>query len=59
LNLSWFLFYGRMLHMGRREILLTRYGEMLDMIACLDIQHGAPPKKEKRKMSFQEAIALR
>lgn len=45
--------------MGRREILLTRYGEMLDMIACLAIQNGAPPKKEKRKMSFQEAISLR
>lgn len=45
--------------MGRREILLTRYGEMLDMIACLAIHNGAPPKKEKRKISFQEAIEWR
>ncbi|WP_278658761.1 hypothetical protein [Ruthenibacterium lactatiformans] len=45
--------------MERREILLTRYGEMLDMIACLAIQNGAPPKKEKRKMSFQQAIEMR
>lgn len=48
-----------MLHMSRREILLTRYGEMLDMIACLAIQNGAPPKREKRKISFEEAMKWR
>lgn len=55
------LFYGRMLNMGKKEILLTRYGEMLDMIACYAIFNGAKPKKEikNKKWTFDEAVKLR
>lgn len=46
--------------MSRREILTTKYGEMLDMIACLAIYNGAEPakKKKKKKYTFDEALAL-
>lgn len=40
LNLSWFLFYGRILNMPRQEIIATRFSEMLDMITCLSIYNG-------------------
>lgn len=39
--------------------MVTRYGELLDMIACYAISHGAKEKKKKRKMSFDDAILLR
>lgn len=45
--------------MSRQEIMATRYGEMLDLIACLNIHNGAEPKKRKKKWDFQEAMALR
>ena len=45
--------------MSRQEIMTTRYGEMLDLIACLGIHNGAEPKKRKKKYTFQEAMALR
>lgn len=49
-----------MLHMSRQEILCTRTGEMLDMINCMAIYNGqAKPKKQKRKWTFDEAMALR
>ena len=46
--------------MDRREILITRYGEMMDMIACLSITEGTavPKKKSKRITSFDDAISL-
>lgn len=59
LNTEWFLFFGRQLHMGRQEILATRYGEMLDMIACLAIQNGAKPKKKRKRLRYEDAIELR
>jgi hypothetical protein len=47
--------------MDRQEILVTRYGEMMDMLACLSIDNGdAVPKKTSRNItSFQEAMKLR
>lgn len=36
--------------MGKREILVTPYGEMLDMLACSAIDAGASQKKPKMKM---------
>lgn len=57
--LAWFLFYGRLLNMSRREIMATRYGEMLDMVSCFAIYNGAEAKKKKRKLSFDEVLALR
>lgn len=38
----------------------TRYGEMLDMIACMAINNGAEPKKKKKKkMGFFDVLSLR
>lgn len=47
--------------MDRREILITRYGEMMDMIACLSIFEGtAVPKKKKSILTdFDEIMRLR
>ena len=43
--------------MSRQEILATRYGEMLDMIACLAIQNGE--KKKRKRLRYEDAIELR
>lgn len=46
--------------MDRQEIINTRYGEMLDMIACLSIYNGgAQPKKKKKIMSYDDVINMR
>lgn len=37
----------------------TRYGEMLDMIACLAIYNGATPKKKQKCWTFDEAMKVR
>ena len=44
--------------MTKQEILVTRYGEMSDMISCYAIFNGAEPK-HKRKLTFDEAMSLR
>lgn len=36
--------------MSKREILVTPYGEMLDMLACSAIDAGAKQKEPKMKM---------
>lgn len=62
MNLSWLIFYGHQLHMSRQEIMLTRYGELMDMIACLSIYSGNAKQKKtarKRNWSIDEALALR
>ena len=43
--------------MSKQEIMVTRYGEMSDMISCYAIFNGAEPKK--KKMSFDDALKLR
>jgi len=47
--------------MDRREIIITRYGEMVDMLSCLAIYEGTavPKKKAKRFTRFEDAIKLR
>ena len=55
------LFYGRMLNMSRQEIMVTRYGEMKDMITCLQIEKGElvpVQKKVKKTWTYEEAMAL-
>lgn len=48
------------MNMDRQDVLLTRYGEMLDLIDCLSIYNGAAePKREQVVLSYDEAIALR
>lgn len=45
--------------MQRQEILITRVGEMRDMIACLLIDEGRMEYKPPKKVwSYMEAIAL-
>ena len=43
--------------MNKQEIMITRYGEMSDMISCYAIFNGAEPKK--KKMSFDDVLKLR
>ncbi len=46
--------------MTKTEILVTPYGEMLDMIHCLEIYEGhAVQKAAPKQMSFDDALALR
>lgn len=45
--------------MTREETMNTRYGEFMDMIACMAISNGAKPKKKARNMNIFEALALR
>ena len=49
--------------MSRREILVTRFGEMQDMIACLSVYDGsALPKKTSNTThytDFDKALELR
>ena len=47
--------------MSRQEIMVTRYGEMIDMITCLQIEKGElvpVQKKVKKKWTYDEAMAL-
>lgn len=48
-KLAWFLFYGRQLGMSKREILVTPFGEMNDMVSCLAIYNGTAKEKVKSK----------
>lgn len=55
------IYYGRRLNMSRQEIMVTRYGEMKDMITCLQIEKGElvpVQKKVKKKWTYDEAMAL-
>lgn len=45
--------------MSKQEILITPYGEMLDMIACLAIYEGNAEPKTKHKWTFDEVMRLR
>lgn len=59
LTLPWFLFYGRMLHMTRQEILITQYSEMVDMITCLSIYNGTlQPAATQTIYNFDAAMAV-
>lgn len=46
------------MHMQKQEIMATRVGEMLDMISCLSIYNGAPPKGQSN-LSFLEQMGVR
>lgn len=45
--------------MTKQAVMATRYGEMLDLIACFSIYNGAKEKPYKRALSFDEAMQLR
>ena len=36
--------------MAKDEVEVTRWGEMMDLIACHAIYNGAKPKKKKKSM---------
>jgi hypothetical protein len=37
LSFAWYFFYGRLLGMSKKEVEITRFGEMCDLIACYRI----------------------
>ena len=45
--------------MTAEEISITRWGEMLDMIACTAIYNGAKQKKKKKELSFEDVFNMR
>lgn len=51
------VFYGLRLGMSCQEIDVTRYGMMVDLIACNAVYHGAA--RQKKKLDYQTAISLR
>lgn len=48
-----------MMNMNRQEVMLTKVGEMLDMISCLSVYNGSAEIKENNKLTYDEAISLR
>ena len=44
--------------MGKGEIMATRIGEILDMIDCDAIAHGAEPKASAAPMSLADALMM-
>lgn len=59
MNAAWYIFYGqKFLNMGRQEVMTTRVGEMLDLIACLNIYNGAAPKPKAAPLSFLQQMEV-
>lgn len=45
--------------MTKQEIMVTKVGELKDMISCLAIYNGsAKPKKKQRNLSFEEQMGV-
>lgn len=59
MNEAWLIFYGHKLNMSREETMNTRYGELMDLIACMAISNGAKPKQKARSMDIFETLSLR
>lgn len=57
MNESWFVFYGHRMNMSREETMGTRYGEFLDLLACMAIEGGADQKAPKKSM--EEILQMR
>ena len=47
------------MHMTRQETMNTRYGEFMDLLACMFISTGAKQKKKKKIWTFDEFLNLR
>jgi len=45
--------------MKEPEIMLMRYGDMMDMIACMAIDTGGAEQKIRQKMSYEEVMRLK
>ena len=46
------------MNMSRQETMNTRYGEFMDLLACMSISNGAKQKK-KKIWTFDEFLALK
>ena len=44
LNTTWFLYFGRKLGMSEPQVLTCPLGQMLDYMACMQIENGADQK---------------
>ena len=54
------MYNGYRLGMRREEILNCLYGLFIDLMSCQAVVDGTSKlKKQKKKMSFEEAIELR
>lgn len=42
--------------MSAQEIRVTRWGELMDMIACNAIYNGAKPKRKKKKLTMEQIL---
>ena len=52
-------YHGHKLCMSEKEVDLTRWGEMLDYLACMAIESGAKPKRKKKILSFEDIFLMR
>lgn len=46
------------MNMGREETMNTRYGEFLDLLACMAIDNGGAEQKEP-KLTMEQVLAMR
>lgn len=59
MNLSWYIFYGTQLNMGRQDVLNSRFGEFQDLMACLAIYNGSAEQvKKKKPKTFDEIMMM-
>lgn len=55
MNEAWIIYYGHQLNMTTDEILNTRWGLFLDLMACAAIDSGGADAK-KKKLTQEEII---
>ena len=59
MNLSWYIFYGTQLNMGRQDVINYRFGEFQDLMSCLDIYKGtAEQATTKKPQTFDEIMMM-
>lgn len=56
MNAAWFLYQGLSAGLTKAETLTSKPGEIMDLMACNAISHGA---KQKIQLTFDEAIKMR
>ena len=59
MNLSWYIFYGTQLNMGRQDVINYRFGEFQDLMSCLAIYNGtAEQETTKKPQTFDEIMMM-
>lgn len=56
MNAAWFLYQGLSSGLTKAETVTSTPGEIMDLMACKAISHGA---KQKIQLTFDEAIKMR